>query len=460
MTAAVHQIAAQYRRSTQTQQVDLADRVRLYRLDSAFAEGLRQIGEILDESVDEFCDVYWRHMLAVPELRDAYPPHVVPQLKAGTAAVIRRKLRPPVDQEWAELIAEQGDICTDHNLPGRVLVAALAECYWFSIEKVMTATADDPVASKSCLSAIHKLRTTENELVLTRITVNNRQDEMVRVKHQSDAFQRHVIGAVERLELATQQVFDRAVGSSGAAGDMLARSTEVATCTGESAEAMRRSALMIDQLVERIGVAERQLSDAVRLSNKAAVQSASTKDIISGLAETVQSVDTIVEAIRKIAGQTRLLSLNATIEAARAGHAGRGFAIVAQEVKSLSAQTEEATRKAAELISKIQAATGRTVTAGEAVAKWVAQVDEAARKSHGDLNSQLAIAASIAESVDETSSRMDSVSQHIDAVQSTAENVSAALAAMESATGEAGGDLVTLRAEVCAFLDLIEQELR
>jgi methyl-accepting chemotaxis protein len=171
-------------------------------------------------------------------------------------------------------------------------------------------------------------------------------------------------------------------------------------------------------------------------------------------------VDTIVEAIRKIAGQTRLLSLNATIEAARAGHAGRGFAIVAQEVKSLSAQTEEATRKAAELISKIQAATGRTVTAGEAVAKWVAQVDEAARKSHGDLNSQLAIAASIAESVDETSSRMDSVSQHIDAVQSTAENVSAALAAMESATGEAGGDLVTLRAEVCAFLDLIEQELR
>jgi len=69
---------------------------------------------------------------------------------------------------------------------------------------------------------------------------------------------------------------------------------------------------------------------------------------------------------------TSTTALNATIEAARAGSAGRGFSVVAQEVKSLALQTEEETRRAASQITSIQRATGRTVEAGNAVEQTLA----------------------------------------------------------------------------------------
>ncbi|HVZ29020.1 MAG TPA: methyl-accepting chemotaxis protein [Asticcacaulis sp.] len=74
---------------------------------------------------------------------------------------------------------------------------------------------------------------------------------------------------------------------------------------------------------------------------------------ISGLAQSLASVDTIAKSIETIAANTNLLALNATIEAARAGDAGRGFAVVATEVKSLSGQTREASRRIQQTLSEL-----------------------------------------------------------------------------------------------------------
>lgn len=119
-----------------------------------------------------------------------------------------------------------------------------------------------------------------------------------------------------------------------------------------------------------------QVDRAVELVQRTKEISEASTGKVQGLGTLTSEIDTVVDLIREIAEKTNLLALNATIEAARAGEAGRGFSVVAGEVKVLSSQTTEATGSINSQVGAIQSESAEVVGSIEEINQSIAGVFE------------------------------------------------------------------------------------
>lgn len=144
--------------------------------------------------------------------------------------------------------------------------------------------------------------------------------------------------------------------------------------TNSARTAMNSALLNVDSVASasyQLAESGREIASQTSISSKvvaeALLNGETSANNVLKLSGYVERVGQVVSLIQKIAGQTNLLALNATIEAARAGEAGRGFSVVASEVKQLAAQTESATKEISTQINAIQSATVAAVESVRAV---------------------------------------------------------------------------------------------
>lgn len=278
-----------------------------------------------------------------------------------------------------------------------------------------------------------------------RIHTTNSHDEIGILASGFNRFVERLHGMISRMHKIAGQLEYQAQGSSASATDnsqriavqqdevtMVATAvTEMASATEEIASNAEHTAQTAQDAVGLSNHGQKQVMQSQQSIRNLANEVETAGRIISELNEHSQKINSILLTISGIAEQTNLLALNAAIEAARAGEQGRGFAVVADEVRVLSQRTHSSTQEIQAMIETLQQ------TAGKAV-KSMTQSHDMAETSVADANSasesllQISkaineisdMASQIATAAEEQTSVTSEINRNTESIREVSENLS------------------------------------
>jgi methyl-accepting chemotaxis protein len=203
--------------------------------------------------------------------------------------------------------------------------------------------------------------------------------------------------------------------------DLVMRQTESETSSAKGAivaamskvEALAQSS---DELAQACGEIAVQADASSRIVAEALQKGEDSARSVSRLSENTERIGQVVTLIQEIASRTNLLALNATIEAARAGEAGRGFSVVASEVKQLASQTTSATEEISEQITNIQNSTLDAVAAVRAVGNVLSGINASINTIASAVEEQGVGTQKISENASQASANTEEARQNFAAI--------------------------------------------
>jgi methyl-accepting chemotaxis protein len=235
---------------------------------------------------------------------------------------------------------------------------------------------------------------------------------LVLLDRQSTEFAEAIDSILDGLSGASSSMGTVSGALEGGATRMRQRATAVAAATEQATASMQTISAATTELTAAGGQVRSEVDRSAELAKQAVAVMESASQQIHGLDAAAERIGEVVQLINAIATQTNLLALNATIEAVRAGEAGRGFSVVAQEVKSLSAQTARATSEISEHIDEVQSATRQAVEAIGAVEKIIGEVDQVATQVASGVGTQAEATNEIASNLEQASLGLREISDN------------------------------------------------
>jgi methyl-accepting chemotaxis protein len=297
---------------------------------------------------------------------------------------------------------------------------------------------DEPGRLLSALAVMQQnLRRTLSELGDSSNQLASTSEEMTAVTEDS-------LRGVQRQNDEINQ-------AATAINQMSAAVEEVARNAAMASTAARDSSQSAENGRQRVG-------ETVSVINELHEAVGATSVEIDGLAKQVQGISGVLDVIRGIAEQTNLLALNAAIEAARAGEAGRGFAVVADEVRALAHRTQQSTAEIEKMVDSIQGGASKAVTAmGHSSERARASLDvaEAAGRALSEITEAIGLInernVSIATATEEQAQVAREVDRNLTSIRDLSIQTSAGANQTSAASGELSQLAVALNHVVLRF---------
>ncbi|MDR2819430.1 MAG: methyl-accepting chemotaxis protein, partial [Desulfovibrio sp.] len=279
------------------------------------------------------------------------------------------------------------------------------------------------------------------QLITDLTTIKTQQRTILQVAAQATELSNRIAAASEELSAQVEQVSrgaemqrSRVESTATAMNEMNSTVMEVARSAGQASE-------QTETTKQRANEGANLVNKVVKSINQVNTVATTLQNNMQELGTQTESIGSVMNVISDIADQTNLLALNAAIEAARAGEAGRGFAVVADEVRKLAEKTMSATQEVGASIAAVQNSANTNIEEVANAVKSIAEATELANSSGESLNGIVQLAA-------ENSSIVTSIATAAEEQSATSEEINRAIVEINQVVGETTEGMVQSSAAV------------